>query len=139
MMVLGVDWGHKRVGLALGDTETRVASPWKTIVARANLSREIAHLAAREGAGAIVIGYPKTLKGEAAHMAHQIDEFAADLRDLTEVQIVLEDERLSSRLADRQRAEGSRADRDSLAAAAILAAWLERLPASPAGRQGSAN
>ncbi len=121
-----MDWGTRRVGLALGDTETRIASPWKTVIMQGNLAQEIADLAKQEGAGAIVIGYPKTLKGEAAHMAHQIDDFAADLRDLTEARIVLEDERMSSLLADRQRAEGARSGRDALAAAAILDAWLAR-------------
>lgn len=121
-----MDWGTRRVGLATGDTETKIASPWKTIIAGGGLAREIADIAAQEGAGVIVIGYPKTLKGEAAHMAHQIDEFAADLRDMTDARIVLEDERMSSLLADRQRAEGARADRDALAAAAVLDAWLAR-------------
>lgn len=126
MRVLGLDWGERRAGLALGDTETRIASPWKTLIIRGNLAQEIADLAKQEGATVIVIGYPKTLKGEAAHMAHQIDEFAADLRDLTEARIVLEDERMSSLLADRQRAEGSRSGRDALAAAAVLDIWLQR-------------
>lgn len=121
-----MDWGTRRVGLALGDTETRIASPWKTLIVSGGLAQEIAEIATQEGAGAIVVGYPKTLKGEAAHMAHQIDAFAADLRDLTDALIVLEDERMSSLLADRQRADGSRADRDALAAAAILDAWLAR-------------
>ena len=126
MRALGMDWGKRRIGLALGDTETHIASPWKTVIMQGNLAQEIADISKQEGAGVIVVGYPKTLKGEAAHMAHQIDAFAADLRDLTDARIVLEDERMSSLLADRQRAEGSHSGRDALAAAAILDAWLAR-------------
>lgn len=128
MRALGVDWGERRIGLALGDVETGIASPLRTVIngGDAAAAAAIARIALQEGAEAIVIGYPKTLKGEAARMAHRIDEFAAELRDATEAVIALEDERLSSQLADRQRQAGASAGRDALAAAAILDAWLAK-------------
>ncbi len=128
MRVLGVDWGERRVGLALGDTETHIASPWKTILyhGRAHLTQEIVRIVRAEGVATVVVGYPKTLRGEEGIMAHKIETFAADLRDFVDAPIILEDERLSSRLADTQRRAGATAGRDALAAAAILDAWLAR-------------
>lgn len=128
MQYLGIDFGTVRVGLALGDKDTGVASPWQTlqIPDRARLIQRLAQIVEAEGIETIVVGYPRTLKGVDGHMAHIIDEFVADLREAVSAMIVLEDERLSSRLADRQREHGAVAGRDALAAAIVLETFLAR-------------
>lgn len=128
MTVLGIDYGMARIGLALGDPATRVASPWKVLQNRGRIAAvaQLAEIVAAEGIERIVVGYPKTMRGEEGHMAHMIDEFVADLREAVDVPITLEDERLSSQQADRDQAGGAAAGRDALAAAHILEANLER-------------
>lgn len=128
MTVLGIDYGTVRIGLALGDSATSVASPWKVLEnkGRIALVARLADIVKDEHIKVVVVGYPRTLKGEAAHMAHMIDDFVADLREVVEAQIVLEDERMSSLQADRSLAAGARSSRDALAAAAILETFLAR-------------
>lgn len=128
MRYLGIDYGTARVGLALGDDESGVAGPWKVFThgTRDLLVQLLAKTVQEEGVGAVVVGYPTTLRGTQAHMAHLIDEFVADVREVVDVPIYLEDERMSSRLADRSRMAGASASRDALAAAAILQNYLDR-------------
>lgn len=128
MRYLGIDYGTARVGLALGDDGSGVAAPWKVLTHGTGdlLVQLLARTVQEEGVDAVVLGYPTTLRGAQAHMAHMIDEFAADLRDAMDVPLYLEDERMSSKLADRSRMAGASASRDALAAAAILQNYLDR-------------
>ncbi|MEO5927109.1 MAG: Holliday junction resolvase RuvX [Patescibacteria group bacterium] len=130
MRVLGIDYGSARVGVALGDTETHIASPWAVISGsdRLELLRKIHEIATNEHAEAIVVGIPKPLKNreEENDQVKEIRSFIADLaaQGLT---IHEEDETLSSSLAAQQvRAAGEKGKRDDLAAANILQTWLDR-------------
>ena len=106
--VLGVDYGRRRIGLALSDATGLLARPWKTISGGA-APRQAAHALAREiaalqqeddGLGAIVIGLPRRLSGEATHDTATVIALAAALRAALTVPVALQDERLSSREAD---------------------------------------
>ena len=108
MRVLGVDYGRKRIGLALSDATAMLARPWKTLAARgadqqaSQLAREIAALLDdSDGLSAVVIGLPRRLSGEANEQTAAVQALAARLRSSTTVEIVLQDERLSSREAER--------------------------------------
>ena len=60
MKLLGIDYGEKHIGLALGETEVGMAAPWKTVENR----DEIIGTVSEEEVGMIVVGLPLTLKGE---------------------------------------------------------------------------
>ena len=69
--LLGLDPGGKRIGVALSDVGRRVASPYATLL-RGKLKQnaaEIAAIAAREGAGGIVVGLPLDELGRSAQAA----------------------------------------------------------------------
>ncbi len=131
MRILGIDYGAKRVGLALGDTDSRLATPWSIIPnegAPALLVR-VRDILAREDIQVVIVGVPKRLRQSRQQYtpAREIDSLIANLSSLRGVKVYTEDETMSSRLALRQAQEGRRSgSQDDLAAAAILQTWLDR-------------
>jgi len=124
MKILGIDYGEKRIGLALGDTESRVAAPWKTVENRDEIIRAVSE----EEAGAIVVGMPLTMKGEEGPQAKEVRRFVEELRKDVRIPIETVDERMTSKLADRfAEAYGHQFDRDAVSAAAILQTYLDRI------------
>ncbi len=129
MRVLGIDYGSKRVGVALGDTESRIASPWSIIEvdSRLEVLRRIMDFVKNEGAEKIVVGVPRPL-GDQKFENEQVKEVRLFIKDLEAQGIPVEeaDETLSSKLAAGQMIErGEKGKRDDLAAAAILQSWLD--------------
>lgn len=141
MRVLGVDYGRKRIGLALSDATAMLARPWKTLAVQgadqqaSELAREIAALRAdSDGLSAVVIGLPRRLSGEASEQTDAVHALAARLRRATAVDVVLQDERLSSREAERLLSLREKDWRkrkpllDAAAAAVILQDYLDEQP-----------
>lgn len=140
MRVLGIDYGSKRVGVALGDTETRVASPWEVLPNGGldALASRIADIAEREDVERIVVGIPRPLK-DASLENDQVREIRGCILALKEagLDVVEWDETLTSKIAARQEQEAraltaagrpkSKGEkRDDLAATAMLEGWLEQ-------------
>jgi putative Holliday junction resolvase len=139
MRALGVDHGRRRIGLALSDASGMLARPWKTIdghaaarrAARA-IAEEIDALArADEPVSVVVIGHPRRLSGEPSDQTALVQAVAAELEALVGMPVVLQDERLSSREAERYLAQRERdwrkrkAQLDAMAAAVILQDYLD--------------
>lgn len=130
MRILGIDYGAKRVGLALGDTESRLASPWGVIEwdDKLTLIAKLHDICVRDLVEAVVVGVPRPLGDQASASAQtrEVENFIRDLKALS-LPIHEEGEALSSQLAARQvREAGEKGKRDDLAAAAILQTWLDR-------------
>ncbi len=130
MRLLGLDYGSKRIGVALGDTESRIASPWQVIEVRnrEQVLNEIRELVKRERADKLVVGVPHPL-GDRSLENDQVKEVREFIHDLAALEIPVEeeDEVLTSRLAASQmRERGEKGKRDDLAAANILQSWLDR-------------
>lgn len=130
--LVGVDHGTRRIGLAVGDTETGVAFERAALHSRtlAGAADAVAAFAAREGAVAIVLGLPLNMDRTEGEQAVRVRAFAAALeqRGLT---VIYEDERLSSWEAANQGAgAGRRLARrkgtlDSASARVILQQYLD--------------
>lgn len=130
MRVIGIDYGSSRVGIALGDTESCIASPWTVIENREEekLIIDIQALLKKEGADLVVVGLPHPLHdlSKVTKQTQVILDFIERLKT-SDIQVEIYDESLTSRIAERQMIErGERGKRDDLAAAAILQGWLER-------------
>ena len=138
MRALGVDYGQRRIGLALSDATGMLARPWK-VIARVGNSSQVARAIANEiralaeagdPVGVIVLGHPKRLSGEPNDQTMIVEKLADQLRQLVTVPLVLQDERLSSHEADRLLADGEKdwrkrkATIDAVAAAVILQDYL---------------
>jgi putative Holliday junction resolvase len=141
MRALGVDYGRKRVGLALSDASGMLARPWKTLAVSgldrqaAEVTREVEALAAEsDGLSVVVIGLPRRLSGEANEQTAAVEQLAARLGTQTAVPIVLQDERLTSHEAEEllSRREKDwrkrKAQLDAVAAAVILQDYLDARP-----------
>ena len=133
MRCLGIDFGLKRVGLAVSDPTGTLVSPYRTITrtTRDALFDELLEILQKESVAAIVIGLPLALDGQDTLTTRQVRNFAASLGRRTELPIHLMDERLSSALAEEElnaaglRGQKRKAALDSQAAAVILRSWLE--------------
>ena len=142
MRVLGVDFGRRRIGLALSDASATLARPWKTVAAAASpraSAAALAELVAAENSDelgdridTIVVGLPRRLGGEDNEQTPSAREFASTLAQVTGLPVELQDERLSSHAAEQVLAEHERDWRkrkeklDAAAAAVILQDYLDQ-------------
>ncbi len=141
MRALGIDYGGRRIGLAVSDPTGLLARPLSTLtrapgepdeaVARAVL-QVIADLEREaEPIGAIVIGLPRRLDGTPNEQTPLVLAFADRLRTLTTIPVELQDERLTSREAESRLARREKdwrrrkAQLDAAAAAVILQDYLD--------------
>jgi putative Holliday junction resolvase len=131
-VVLAIDYGRRRLGLALSDALGVTARPlavWQRTNRRADLAR-IRDLCRSHGVGRIVVGWPIRLDGTPGDMAREAAGFAERLRKHLGRPVDLSDERLSSWQAEQQlRETGARHAGeyvDDLAAAVILRDYLAR-------------
>jgi putative Holliday junction resolvase len=133
--VLGLDHGSRRIGVALGDTETGLAFSRPAIVARgAAAVAAVVALAHTEGADQVVLGLPLTLAGDEGPQAGVVRGFGERLA-AAGLEIAFADERLTSweageRLAGQRRPGARRPTRrsgelDSAAAQLILQQYLD--------------
>ena len=142
MRVLAIDFGARRIGLAVSDVSATLARPLTTLAVDPRLSAiaavdlvtaEIARLGDDdEGIGTIVVGIPSHLDGTPSDQTGRVAAFVAALKARTSIPVEIEDERLSSReaesrLAVRERDWRKRKVRlDAAAAAVILQDYLDR-------------
>lgn len=139
---MGLDVGERRIGVAISDGTATLARPVGTLRPPALDHRavdmtvaEIARLADEEGgAEAVVVGLPRRLDGSPNDMTPRVEAFATALRQRTGLDVVLQDERLTSReaesrLAIREKDWRVRKQRlDAAAAAIILQDYLDTRP-----------
>lgn len=117
---LGVDWGEKRIGLALGDGENKLATPFK--VAK-NIS-DLVRIIKEEKVEALVIGLPKKMSG-GKNINPKFTNFLKILKEKIEIEIFLIDERLSSVQADTLKNRKMGQQRDSVSAMIILQNYFD--------------
>lgn len=98
MVILAVDLGLARTGLAICDAGERLASPVCTIEERRleRLAEKIAAVAAERGAGMLVVGHPRNMDGSRGESARRAEDFAAQLATLTGLEVQLWDERMTT-------------------------------------------
>lgn len=139
MRILGIDFGSKRVGLAISDPEGRMAFPRPALDrdalgTRDRLFAALVALIEAEGVGEVAVGLPLTMDGGESLTTRQARNFAGSLARRVSVPVRLVDERLSSAAAEEQLKEAglcsrkSRKHLDSQAAVQILETWLASRP-----------
>ena len=133
--VLALDYGTKRIGMAVSDTEGEFAFP-AGVLERRDAARDLASLGAvvaERGVTRIVVGLPLHLDGRAGPEAEAARSFAGALGEATGLPVEMLDERWTSREAERalresqpRRSRRAAARLDAAAAAILLRTWLER-------------
>lgn len=137
MRALGIDFGERRIGLALSDPTRTIASPLPTVKRRAGKRPPIAALMKiieTNDVTVLVMGLPLTLAGEESDWTRLIRNVADALSERTGLPVHYVDERLTSVRAERairslglpknKREEKERVD--AAAAVLILQSWLDQ-------------
>jgi putative holliday junction resolvase len=130
MRILGIDYGDKKIGLAFGDSDARIAVPLEVI---ANLGDQtlkvLVNKIASEDIDEIVVGVP--LNAGAHHGSEQLEKtrvFISALKGVVETPVHEVDEAFTTAESIRlQKEEGTKADEDALAAMLIIREYFEQL------------
>jgi len=132
-----VDWGERRIGLAVSDPGGIIATPLPTLTVRGRDEAlvSVSTVARDQEAERLVVGLPLLMSGERGEAASAAEAFAADLRERTGLRVDLYDERLTSALSARRlqergvRTGHAKGQVDAGAAVALLESYLQRLAA----------
>jgi len=135
--ILGVDYGQRRIGLALSDPTATIASPLGTLTRRAGKRppwAELMRLVDEHEVDELVIGLPLDLRGDEGEWAAEVRAFGEQLGRRTDLVVHWIDERMSSVMAERavrelglrrrQREDKTRID--AAAAAVLLQRYLQQ-------------
>lgn len=139
--ILALDYGRKRIGVAVSDELGLTARPLETVVrsSRRTDMQRVRAICREHEIERIVVGQPLHMSSEAGEMAGETARYAARLRKELQVTVELLDERLTSWEAKETVAETARSSRrrgeplDAVAAAVLLRDYLEqrrRIPAA---------
>src|SRR4026208_1323587 len=140
--ILALDYGTKRIGVALSDELGWTAQPLETLNRR-TLDRDIAHIVSLVGmheVGRVLLGFPIQLDGREGPVVQAMREFHARLEQGVTVPVILWDERLTTKAAEDLliAADVSRKKRkgvvDRIAASILLQSYLASL--DPAAKRG---
>lgn len=134
MRILAVDWGERRIGLAISDPTGVIATalPTLKVSGRSEALAGVAKVAAETEAECIVVGLPLLMSGERGSAAEAATAFAEALGARTQLPVETYDERLTSAMSQRRLHEaGVRTSRarekvDQGAALALLQSYLQR-------------
>ncbi|MFH1522624.1 MAG: Holliday junction resolvase RuvX [Patescibacteria group bacterium] len=120
---LGVDWGRARIGLALGDNETKMASPYKVV---ANIDNVLEVIKSEE-INEVIIGEPLKMQDSKLKVDNDFINFLGLLKKKVDMPIKLVDERLTSKGADAlSGTKKTKALKDAIAAMLILQTYLDK-------------
>lgn len=122
MRFLGVDFGNKKSGIALGDFETRIVAPLEVIKTEALLKR-LQILIKDEDIEKIIIGLPLNEDGTRSKQVEQTMEFVNELKKVIDVEVF--DERFTTQESQYLQKMGDKMEEDALAAMIILESYFE--------------
>jgi putative Holliday junction resolvase len=131
--ILAIDYGRKRMGLALSDELQMTAQPL-LILARTNRRndlRRLREICRKQGVARILVGHPLHVTGKAGEMAQEAAQFAGRLQKELGIEVQLADERLTTWeaeqiVAGRKSAARKQSHVDDVAAAIFLREYLDR-------------
>ena len=95
-MYLGIDWGTKKIGLAIG---SKIPYELATLDNKEEAFEKIAKLCKEEQVEGIVIGMPILESGEGGNFSNKIEEFGEKLKETTKLPIYFEPENLTTQTA----------------------------------------
>ena len=132
--IIGIDYGRKRVGVAVSDPLGIFATALETVPA-AKIIEYLKNYTLKEKVNLFVVGYPMNLNNKPSEAAKDVDIFLKHLaKHFPSIKVELEDERFTSNLAMNAMIAGGmkKSDRsekgavDKISAAIILQSWLDR-------------
>lgn len=101
LTILGIDWGEKEIGLALA--RGKIAFPFKTLKRKKDISNKIKEICQENKVKKIVLGLPLTLKGKEGNKVKEVKKFALSLENKLSLPVEFQDERFSTKEAERNK------------------------------------
>lgn len=95
---LGIDYGQRRIGLALAEAQVAVARPLVTLTNDDHLQHRLAGIITEHAVTDLVVGWPRNLDGDETAQSRAAEGFAAELKSFG-LPVYLQDEALTSELA----------------------------------------
>ena len=123
MIYLGIDYGARRLGIAVSDEEGKLAFPLSVISNSANLLNEVAEICQNRKIEAIVLGDSKDFSMQENEIMREIKPFAKKLGNKTGLPVYLHQEFLTS--IEAERIQGKNEMHDASSAAIILRSYLD--------------
>jgi putative holliday junction resolvase len=127
-VIVALDVGTVRIGVALARSDVRIASPLTTLDNTSEIYSTVANLLAEQQATKLVVGWPRGLDGQQTAQTDLVEEFVDGLKSHVAVPIYMQDEALTSRKAEAElqarKKPFAKAEVDALAAAFILEDYL---------------
>lgn len=136
--IIGIDYGRKRIGVAVSDPLRIFASALETVQS-AKIIEYLQKYAEQETIVRFVVGYPINMNGQPSEAAADVEVFLKQLaKHFPDIPVTLEDERFTSVLAHRAMIDGGmkaserrdKASVDKISAAIILQSYLDRTGSS---------
>ncbi len=130
--ILAIDYGIKRIGIAISDPLKIFAIPLITLENNKNFWNEFLSIIKNYNIEKIILGYPLKENGNKSHITVQVEKFLSELNTKIKIPVTLVDERYSSAIATEQimevvKSRKKRRDKslvDKKAAAVILSDFL---------------
>lgn len=135
MRYLGLDLGTKTCGVALSDRTHTIASFYKNIVYKCeeDLLNEIKDIVIKEDVEKVILGFPKNMNNSIGERAISTMAFKEKLEKIINMEVILEDERLTTKIAEQALIMGADLSRkkrkkiiDGTSAIVILQSYLDR-------------
>jgi len=134
MRVVGIDYGERRLGIAVSDPGGTIAMPFRVLDVRGDddAVAQVRELCGDLSAERIVVGLPLNMDGSRGPMAERVERFIEQLSGEFDIPVETTDERLSTRLVERVLLDADmsrkrrKGVRDKLAAQVILQGYLDR-------------
>lgn len=123
MKILGIDYGEKRVGLAISDESLTFARELE-ILSPKEFWKSINSIILNNSISLIVLGWPLNMNGEETEKTREVASFKLQVESETNLPVAIIDERLTSQMAET--ITGSKKDLDSLAAQILLQNYLDK-------------
>ncbi len=123
MKLLGIDYGTKRIGFAVGDTDQKIAFPRDVVREHAKALDYVDRMIDHEGAQKIVMGIPMRHSGEEGGLANEIRAFAKEITEKFGIEVEFQNEIFSTKAI--QQGTVSKDKIDAASAALILQSYLD--------------
>jgi len=121
--ILAIDYGLKRIGLAITDQKQKIVFPYLTLNNDKFVLDELKEICQKENIKKIIIGLPIGLNSQRTKQTEEVEKFIKSLKRKMKISVIQEDERLTSKMAERF----LKNNQDEISAMIILQSYLERI------------
>jgi len=121
---MGVDYGGKRVGIALSDETGRFAYPYEVMKNGKTLAQRVSKVCEKERVGRVILGRSLDYKMKPNVVMSRIENFKNELEFVSGLEVIYEDEFLTT--AEAERVLGRDGKTDAVAAAIILKSYIDK-------------